>query len=120
VKLPLSKMTRTDRKLPSTEATGCGKVAFSPLATLVLLLACAHEHIQPYGDKYIATHSSLWGQTEALNECVKDANEYCSRQGRRMLPASEEGHQPQNGRGRPSAVLVFWCVSPDDPSITGK
>jgi hypothetical protein len=100
----------------------CSRSLYTSVA-LALALGCARKpaepepassRVQPYGEKFIVSYSSLWGTGEALNSCVRDANAYCEGRGLRMFPDSQEPTESTTRR-LAGVVLVFRCLAADDP-----
>jgi len=75
-----------------------------PLA-LVLAVACGGLRVEPFGpDTYVASGRS--GSTNNQYIAANQANEFCRRQNKVMLPLRWGGT---------SVGLIFRCVAPDDP-----
>jgi hypothetical protein len=88
------------------------RVRLASLAFLCVPLACGGlgpSNVKAYGrGKFTVSNSSICGEARARAAAIRDANSFCEKQKKQMLPLDEN---TSAWRGvRTSFELVFSCV----------
>ncbi|SRR6266480_2881633 len=88
------------------------------LGLLVVALGCASTGIVPIGkDTYIVSRQSATGFESSVGvkgQVLKEANEFCAKQGLVMVLVSLNTKDGVPGRSYATAELVFRAVRPED------
>ena len=91
---------------------------FAAVATFAMA-GCAHSGVVPIGPDTYMVANSEWGFSSGgvqKAKVMKEASDFCARQGKEMLPISTRQNDVQFGK-TPAAEVQFRCLSHGDPEL---